>query len=339
MYIITGGAGFIGSALLWELNGRGIEDILIVDNLAASEKWRNLVHCRYRDYMHRDSFREAMRAGTIRDKIDGIAHLGACSATTERDADFLMDNNFHYSREVCAFALEHGARFLNASSAATYGGGENGFSDDPGLLQRLRPLNMYGYSKHLFDLWLNRQGLLAKVASLKFFNVYGPNEYHKGDMKSIINKLFHQIMNTGRAALFASSTPDYPSGGQLRDFVYVKDCARLMAWLLIDNPSPGGIFNVGTGKAATFNEVAAHIFNALGRETLIDYIAMPDKLTGSYQNYTCADMGWLERLSYPGGFRPVREGIEDYVGNYLTQACPWLDSERREQQGVALQNV
>lgn len=228
MYIVTGGAGFIGSAMIWRLNEAGIDDILVVDNLASSEKWRNLVNRRYRDYVHRDEFRRMVLEGRAPQKVEAIIHMGACSSTTERNADFLMDNNLHYSQMVCRYALEQGARLINASSAATYGDGSHGFSDSLLTTLSLRPLNMYGYSKQMFDLWAYRENLLKSIASVKFFNVYGPNEYHKGEMKSVACKAFTELRETGSLRLFKSDRPQYPDGGQMRDFVYVKDCVNVM---------------------------------------------------------------------------------------------------------------
>lgn len=317
MFIITGGAGFIGSVLLKHLNSRGLRDIVIVDNLGDTEKWKNLLGGQYADYLHRDHFIDLIRRRALPWKVDGIAHLGACSATTERNADFLMENNFHYSRDLCAYALEHDIRFVNASSAATYGTGENGFSDRVECIEKLRPLNMYGYSKHLFDLWLLRQAAADKVASLKFFNVYGPNEYHKGDMQSVIVKLWKEIVESGKATLFASNVPDIADGEQRRDFVYVKDCARLMGWLLLDALDIVGIHNVGTGQARTFNDLALAVFQAMDKEPHIEYRPMPEHLAGKYQNYTCADMSWLADTAYPHAFLPLEAGVKDYIGNYL----------------------
>lgn len=324
MYIITGGAGFLGSSLLWELNNQGIEDILIVDNLGRSEKWRNLVKRRYRDYMHRDMFLEKIQKGTLHYDIEGVIHLGACSSTTENNADFLMENNFHYSQAVCRFALDKGARLINASSAATYGAGEHGFSDSCDNIERLRPLNMYGYSKQLFDLWLKRENLLAEVASLKFFNVYGPNEYHKGSMASVAGKLYAEIEKSGTATLFASNSSEYKDGEQKRDFVYVKDCARLMAWLLAEGKNIGGIRNVGSGVARTFNSVAESVFSALAKPIEIIYREMPGQIAHNYQNYTCADMGWLEKTGYPRKFTGLEDGVTDYVRNYLAKSDRYL---------------
>lgn len=323
MYVITGGAGFLGSALLWQLNGADLDEIVVVDNLACTEKWRNLLKRRYVDYLHRDRFYELMRRDALPWKVTAVVHLGACSSTTERDADFLMENNFHYSRDLCRYTLDKGARFINASSAATYGDGKLGFSDDAALIPRLRPLNMYGYSKQLFDLWLLRENLQDQVASLKFFNVYGPNEYHKGGMKSVVAKAHRQILDEGRLALFKSTLPDLADGEQKRDFVYVKDCTALMAWLL-ERKDVCGIRNVGTGAARSFNELGRAVFAALGRECRLDYVDMPETLRGKYQSFTQADMGWLARVGSPLTFTPLEEGVADYVRTYLEGEDPYL---------------
>lgn len=324
MYIVTGGAGFIGSAMIWRLNQAGITDILVVDNLGTSDKWKNLVNRRYARFVHRSELLEMLRANTLGGSVEAIVHMGACSSTTEKDADFLMANNTAYTVELCRFAQEHGARFINASSAATYGDASQGFSDSAETTRRLKPLNMYGYSKHLFDMWLLDNKLTGSVASLKFFNVYGPNEYHKADMRSVACKAFHEIRSTGRLRLFKSSTPDYADGGQMRDFVYVKDCVDLMFWML-ENPAVNGILNVGTGKAQSWNSLAHALFAALGKEPQIDYVDMPETLKGKYQNFTQADMGWLERKNCPIHFAGLEQGIADYVGNYLAQGDPYLE--------------
>lgn len=316
MYVITGGAGFLGSTLLWQLNGMGHDDIVVVDNLGSGPKWRNLVKRAYVDYLHRDRFLDLVRRDALPWKLDALIHLGACSSTTEQNADFLMENNFHYSRDVCRYALDKGARVITASSAATYGDGSLGFSDNPALVPRLRPLNMYGYSKQLLDLWLQREHLEDEVASLKFFNVYGPNEYHKGDMASVVFKAHGRIRESGRMALFRSEDSEVPHGDQKRDFVYVKDCAWLMAWLL-EHPGVNGIRNVGSGEARSFNDLVRAVFAALGREPVIEYVDMPASLRGRYQAYTRADMGWLGRAGCPVRFRKLEDGVTDYVRAYL----------------------
>ncbi|MBO4301368.1 MAG: ADP-glyceromanno-heptose 6-epimerase [Desulfovibrio sp.] len=326
MYIVTGGAGFIGSAMVWRLNKAGITDILVVDNLASTEKWKNLVNRRYAGYMHRSAFLEAMGHNSFPGRVEAVIHLGACSSTTERDADFLMSNNTSYSQEVCRFALEKGARFINASSAATYGDGSQGFVDAQERLHQLKPLNMYGYSKQLFDLWLVDNGMADKVVSLKFFNVYGPNEYHKDDMRSVVCKAFHEISASGRLRLFKSCHPDYPDGGQKRYFVYVKDCVELI-FRLLQHPDINGIRNVGTGQARTWNDLAHAVFKAMHREPAIDYVDMPLHLQGKYQNFTQADMSWLEKegldLAFP--FMSLEDGVDDYVRHYLALPDPYLE--------------
>ncbi|MDR2892055.1 MAG: ADP-glyceromanno-heptose 6-epimerase [Deltaproteobacteria bacterium] len=335
MYIITGGAGFIGSALVRRLNELGIADILVVDNLASTEKWKNLVKAGYLAYMHRDDFLRHISEDSLEEalsinkkggaslKIKGIAHLGACSSTTECDADYLMRNNLEYSKTLCDYALRRGIRYLQASSAATYGDGAQGFDDDPARLRELRPLNMYGYSKHLFDLWAADTGRLDSIASIKFFNVYGPGEYHKGDMRSMIHKAVEQIKATGKVRLFKSYLPDYADGGQLRDFVYVKDCAAVLADLL-KRPEINGVFNLGAGAARSWNDLAQAVFAAMELEPHIEYIEMPEALRGKYQYYTKAEMGRLTDAfaaakagGQPLALRSLEEGVTDYVRNYL----------------------
>ena len=329
MYIITGGAGFIGSALVWRMNQAGIDDIVIVDDLGTSEKWKNIRQLRYADYVQRDAFlhilQDAAKDAAPPWPLTAVVHLGARSDTTERDAEFLMRNNFKYSQTLCRFALDRGVRFINASSAATYGDGSQGFSDRLDGLRGLIPLNMYGYSKHLFDLWLAREALLEQVVSLKFFNVYGPNEYHKGAMRSVVCKAWHEITASGRLRLFRSNHPDYQDGGQLRDFIYVKDCVEVIMWFL-SPASPGGLYNVGTGAARSWNELAHAVFQAMGRKAHIEYVDMPEELRGCYQNFTEADMDWMQRLDYPIRMHSLEDGTRDYVCRYLAAANPYLAS-------------
>lgn len=326
MYVITGGAGFIGSAMLWKLNSMGIEDILVVDNLSTSEKWKNLVNRRYAEYMHRDAFidlvgRDALEK-TIGDSVNAIIHMGACSSTTERDADFLMRNNLAFSKTLCLFALKKKARFINASSAATYGDGSQGFADDVSRLDDLRPLNMYGYSKHLFDLWARKNGILHSIVSLKFFNVYGPNEQHKDTMRSVVNKAFHQITETGVMRLFRSAHPEYADGGQMRDFVYVKDCVEIMNWLL-ENRKVNGLYNIGSGQARTWNDLVRAVFAAMHLPPRIEYIDMPQELAGKYQYFTEARMERLHQAGYLLPPHSLEQGVADYV-QYLQSPDPYL---------------
>lgn len=322
MYIVTGGAGFIGSAMIWKLNSLGIDDILVVDNLGSSEKWKNLVNRRWTAYMHRDEFLAKVQSDELGDAIDGIIHMGACSSTTERDADFLMRNNLEYSKTLCLFAAAKKARFIHASSAATYGDGSQGFDDGMEALDSLRPLNMYGYSKHLFDLWARRNNFLNKIANLKFFNVYGPNEQHKGDMRSVANKAFHQIGESGVMRLFRSDTPEYSDGGQMRDFIYVKDCVAIMWWLL-GHPEVNGLFNVGTGQARSWNDLAKAVFTAMGLPVVIEYVDMPAHLKGKYQSFTEARMDRLTHAGYNAPMHSLEQGVADYA-RYLMAPDPYL---------------
>ena len=313
--IVTGGAGFIGSMLVEKLNREGIDDILIVDHLGKSEKWRNLVGLRFSDYLDKDTFFQRIAVDRWTDVPDALVHLGACSDTTENDVEYLMANNYHYSRVLAQWAALRRLRFLYASSAATYGDGSCGFDDRVGL-EALRPLNPYGFSKHLFDLWAQRSGLLNRAVGLKFFNVYGPNEYHKGCMTSFVFKAFCQVRTTGKVGLFKSDHPDYAYGEQRRDFVYVKDCVEIMWWLL-NHPAVNGLFNLGTGQARSWNDLARAVFAALERAPVIDYIEMPAVLHGRYQYFTEARTESLARTGCPLAFRSLEQGVADYIGNHL----------------------
>lgn len=323
MYIVTGGAGFIGSAMVWKLNQMGIDDILIVDNLAKTDKWKNLVNLRYEDYVHRDQFYKIILEGEDPFHTDAIIHMGACSSTTELDADFLMENNYRYTQMLCRFCLQHDVRFINASSAATYGDGHFGFNDNHDGIMQLKPMNMYGYSKQLFDLWALRGGILDKLVSLKFFNVFGPNEYHKDDMRSVICKAYRQISDSGEMKLFKSYKPEYPDGGQKRDFVYIKDCVDVMWWFL-QNKDKNGIFNIGTGQARQWNELANSVFSAMGVEPDISYIEMPESIRDKYQYLTQANMSKLVAAGYDKPFTSLEDAAKDYVQNYLAQEDPYL---------------
>jgi ADP-L-glycero-D-manno-heptose 6-epimerase len=323
MFIVTGGAGFIGSAMIWKLNSLGVDRILVVDNLASTEKWKNLVNLRFEDYIHKDQFLKLIAKGDDPFKTQAVIHMGACSSTTETDADYLMENNYRYTQMLCRFVLGSDIRFLNASSAATYGDGSLGFLDDHARTPALRPLNMYGYSKHIFDLWALKAEILDRIVSLKFFNVFGPNEYHKGEMKSVVCKAHAQIRETGRMRLFKSHHPDYPDGGQLRDFVWIKDCVDIMAWFL-EHPEANGIFNVGTGIARTWNDLAAAVFAAMNRDPRVEYVSMPEEIREKYQYFTRADMGKLRAAGYVAPLTPLKDAVADYVGNYLEKADPYL---------------
>lgn len=322
MIIVTGGAGLIGSAVVQRLNALGREDILIVDHLGHSGKWRNLTALHFMDYMEKDAFERLLDddslTGRLPDKrrVEAVIHLGACSATTEPDATYLVRNNFEYSRKLALAALTAGARFIYASSAATYGDGEHGFADDDRQLPRLRPKNMYGYSKQLFDLWALRHGLLDTIVGIKYFNVYGPNEQHKGDMRSLVLKAYEQISATGALRLFKSHRPEYGDGEQLRDFIYVKDAAAMTLHFL-ENTKATGIFNAGGGTAISWNRLARAVFNAMERPVNIEYIDMPESIRTSYQYLTCADTAKIRAAGYAEPALPVEEAVADYVRHYL----------------------
>ena len=321
MIIVTGGAGLIGSAVIQRLNQIGREDILVVDHLGLTDKWRNLSPLRFMDYLEKDTFEKMLGSGSMADrlpggKLDAVIHLGACSATTEPDATYLINNNFEYSRKLALAALAADARFIYASSAATYGDGENGFADDEEQLPLLRPMNMYGYSKQLFDLWALRQGLLDKIVGIKYFNVYGPNEQHKGEMRSLVLKAYEQIGATGTLRLFKSHRPEYGDGEQLRDFVYVKDAAAMTLHFL-SNSRAGGIFNVGGGTTVSWNRLAKAVFDAMDRPVSIDYIDMPESIRNTYQYRTCADTSKIRAAGYSDQVSSVEEAVEDYIRNYL----------------------
>lgn len=309
--VVTGGAGFIGRAIVADLNAAGRDNILIVDELGQDDKWRNLVGLSYMDYLDKDDFRFAARHDALGD-VEAIVHMGACSATTERNAAYLADNNYRYTVELCEWCLQHGARFIYASSAATYGDGAQGYDDDPARLPGLRPLNMYGYSKHMFDLWAWKRGLLDRIAGLKFFNVYGPGESHKGDMRSVVHKAYSQILADGKVRLFKSYKPEYRDGEQRRDFLYVKDAAEVVRFLL-ENPELGGLFNCGSGQARTWNDLARAVFAALGREPAIEYIEMPEALRDRYQYRTEADTTRLRAAGYATPFSSLEDGVAEYV--------------------------
>ncbi|MGA2554147.1 MAG: ADP-glyceromanno-heptose 6-epimerase [Smithella sp.] len=323
MIIVTGGAGFIGSAFVWKLNQEGIEDIVIVDRLGKTDKWKNLVNLRFVNYIHKDEFYDLIYNDTLSFDVEAIIHMGACSSTTERDADYLWQNNFAYTGQLAEWALERNIRFIYASSAATYGDGKQGFSDDHSKTIELKPINMYGYSKQVFDLRVLRHSWENKIAGIKFFNVFGPNEYHKGDMTSVIFKAFNQIKETGKVRLFKSYLPQYPDGGQMRDFVYVKDCIEVL-WWLFKNQDVNGIFNLGTGKARTWNDLISAVFAAMGTRQKIEYIEMPEPIRNQYQYFTQAEMDKLHSVGCPVSFSSMEDSVRDYVVNYLQKDDPHL---------------
>ncbi len=307
----------IGSSIIWELNRRGIEDILVVDHLGLSDKWKNLRALKFVDYLEKDEFRCRLLRGDFNDhRIRGVIHMGACSATTERDASYLADNNYLVTKELAEFCLPRDIRFLYASSCATYGDGSCGYADDEERIEVLRPLNMYGYSKQMFDLWAKRSGALSKITGCKFSNVYGPNERHKGEMRSVVLRAFEQITETGKLQLFRSYRPEYADGEQMRDFLYAKDAADMVLFLF-EHSQGAGLYNIGSGRAETWNALAAAAFEALGKPVDIEYIEMPEHLRDRYQYYTKAEMGKLKALGYEREATSLHDSVVDDIRNYL----------------------
>lgn len=321
--VITGGAGFIGSAVIRYLNEQNFSEIVVVDELDSSDKWKNLVGKQFAEILEKDQLFPWLEGKE--ECVQAFIHLGACSSTVEADSRYLLINNYQYTQRLAEYALEHGQRFIYASSAATYGDGSQGFSDDHDLLETLRPLNMYGYSKHLFDLWAKRQGILGQIVGLKYFNVFGPNEYHKGRMASGALHFFGQALKEGSVRLFQSSSPEhFADGDQKRDFIYVKDAARMTCAFLDPHCSDRGIFNIGTGVPGTWNTIAKSVFRALDREENIEYIPMPPDLVGKYQNYTCADMTKHKNsLLLSAECTDLADAVVDYCSNYLIEENRW----------------
>lgn len=313
--VVTGGAGLIGSALVWYLNSLGHEDILVVDRLDTSEKWKHLVPLRFADYIDADEFLDVVTSDPEHfGRFSAVYHLGACSSTTETNADMLMRNNYEYTKALAHWALDIEARFVYASSAATYGGLESGLTDTADL-RSLRPLNMYAYSKHLFDLYAQRTGMSEKIVGLKYFNIFGPNEDHKGDMRSIVYKAYHQIKETGAVRLFKSYRPEFRDGEQCRDFLYVKDAVAMTVHAA--NSDVSGVLNVGSGEANTWLDLVRPIFKAMSVPERIDFIEMPETLRCKYQYCTKAEMGKMQSTGYRTPLTPLADAVTDYVKNYL----------------------
>ncbi len=333
MIIITGGAGMIGSMMAWHLNTHlGRQDLVLVDRITHENQWQNLVHRHYAEYLDKDQLFDFLEDN---DDITAVIHMGAISATTERDFNKLVADNMHYSQDLWSWCAEHAVPFFYASSAATYGAGEQGYDD--ASIANLRPLNGYGYSKHFFDQWVMQQAALQQRnprhptppawAGFKFFNVYGPNEYHKERMASVAFHTFNQVKETGTMRLFKGTKPGVEDGMQLRDFVYVKDVAEVMAFFLQaalrKQPLANDIYNLGTGQARSFKELASNVMTSMGREPHITYIDMPADLQGKYQYFTQAEMGKLRQAGYDKPFTSLEDGISDYVKNYLLQDDPY----------------
>jgi ADP-L-glycero-D-manno-heptose 6-epimerase len=312
--LVTGGAGFIGSALVWGLNQRGHDRILVADVLDRSEKWRNLAPLRFDDYIEASVLLDTLDRGAL-DHVHTVLHLGACSSTTETDSGYLMRNNTQYTKTLADWALARSIRFVYASSAATYGALEGDLSDRMDILG-LRPLNLYAYSKQLFDLHARRHGYFDRIAGVKYFNVFGPNEAHKGDMRSVAGKAFHQIGETGRVRLFKSHRPEFADGEQRRDFLYVKDAVD-MTLFLAERPGANGLFNIGAGRSHTWMELVTPVFEALGRPVDIEFVDMPDALRGRYQYSTRASLDRLRENGYERPATPLADAVREYVSDYL----------------------
>lgn len=320
LIVITGAAGFIGSALVRHLNDQGLsKNLVLVDQLGSCEKWKNLILKNFSEYLPKEELFEWLKGRES--EIFAFVHLGACSDTMEKDADFLIQNNYRFTLQLAEYALKNEIRFIYASSAATYGDGSRGFCDDHEMLEELEPLNMYGMSKHLFDLWAKQQGVLHQVTGLKYFNVFGPNETHKQHMASAVIKILRDVQEKKKVSLFKSNDPKFADGMQQRDFIYVKDAVKMTSCFLKNKVC--GIFNIGSGKASTWKELATAVINASALDAKIEFIEMPAQLQGKYQNYTCADMRKFETEIGEIACRPLKESVRDYVQEHLLKAMRW----------------
>jgi ADP-L-glycero-D-manno-heptose 6-epimerase len=321
LIVITGAAGFIGSCFVRYLNELGIQNLVLVDHLDHTEKWKNLIGKRFRDILSKEELFHWLKGRES--EIEAFVHLGACSNTMETDASYLLENNYRFSVCLAEYALTNGQRFVYASSAATYGGGENGFIDDETKLYCLQPLNPYGFSKQLFDQWVFQEGVREQLVGLKYFNVFGPNEWHKGKMASAILRMVPRILKGEKIQLFRSTDPaHFADGEQKRDFIYVKDVVQMTYAFLLHNR--GGLYNVGSGNATTWNELASSVFHALQHEPNIEYISMPEQLIPNYQNYSCADMKKTNSvLGNDATCMNLLDSVSDYVNNYLIPGKRW----------------
>jgi ADP-L-glycero-D-manno-heptose 6-epimerase len=318
--LVTGGAGLIGSTLVSALNRRGRTDILIADILGHDGKWRHLLPLRFADYFESESLLESLSSPRLAD-IGTVFHLGACTSTICTDASRLMRNNYEFTRCLAEWAVAGGRRFVYASSAATYGDGSAGMEDGDAGLHAFRPLNMYAYSKHLFDLYAKAQGWLDRIIGLKYFNVFGPGEEHKGDMCSMVFKAFHQIRDTGTVKLFRSGRPDFKDGEQRRDFLYVKDAVEATLHLA-ETPQAAGLYNAGSGVASTWIELVTAVFAAMARPVAIEFTALPEALRAGYQYWTCADVARLKNTGWTGPRFSLGAAVHDYVRNHLLPSSP-----------------
>jgi ADP-L-glycero-D-manno-heptose 6-epimerase len=322
MIILTGGAGFIGSVMLHKLNEAGHKDVLVVDTFEHFENILNLKGKSFSHFSEKDYFPDFLRSNLQGSDVDAIIHMGAITSTTATDRALLTRNNFEYSKQLADWCFEHGTRFIYASSAATYGDGTLGFSDANEMTPKLKPLNLYGESKREFDAWLIQNGDDTRACGFKFFNVFGPNEYHKGAMASLVFKAYHQILETGAIRLFKSADPRYKDGEFKRDFIYVMDAVDVLMWSL-EHPEVNGIFNLGTGHARSWNDLAASMFSAMGVPQNIVYIDMPENIRPAYQYFTEAEMLKLRNAGYTKPFQLLEDSVRDYAQNYLMKPNPY----------------
>jgi len=321
MIIVTGAAGFIGSVMAKSLNLDGRNDLLLVDKFTKTAKWKNVVGLKFVDFVDRDSFLDRLEKGEFKD-VTMVIHMGACTDTTEFDMNYLMNVNYEYSKRLCSWCLKNNARFIYASSAAVYGDGTKGFSDNNELAMEFQPLNPYGFSKLLFDRWLINTGNVNSVVGMRFFNVFGPNEYHKNKMSSIIYRSYPMAKKEGVVRLFRSYVKNIENGDQKRDFIYIKDVLKITDFF-IKNKNVCGIFNVGAGKANSFNELASALLTSLGKKPIIENFDMPDEIKNKYQYFTEADTSKLIKAGYNKGFIPFEGAIADYVQNHLQKENPY----------------
>jgi len=314
--LVTGGAGFIGSAIIWGLNKRGIHDILLVDRTTDPQSKKNLSGLSYSKYVQKDEFIATIINSAQHEDTDVIFHMGACSDTTETNEQYLVENNFEYTKHLAKFAIKNSIKFIYASSSATYGDGSAGYIDNLDTILTLKPLNLYGKSKQDFDIWAFQNKLFDKIVGLKFFNVFGPNEYHKGNMRSLICKGYHEIIETGKLSVFKPYREDYKNGEQVRDFVYIKDVIDMVLFFL-DNLTLSGIFNIGSGTPSSFNSLGTKIFDALNITKNIEYINMPISIRDKYQYCTETGIGKIIEAGYDNSIRALTDSVQDYVKNYL----------------------
>lgn len=327
MIIVTGGAGFIGYNLVGALAARG-ERVVVCDWLGHEEKWQNLAKHELEQIVAPEDLGGFL--AEYSEEVKAIFHMGAISTTTEKNVDLIIDSNFCLSRHLWEWCAESGIQLIYASSAATYGDGTTGFKDDESVetLAKLRPLNAYGWSKHLFDRWVARQKVLGhktpkQSVGLKFFNVYGPNEYHKGSQRSVVDQVYPFAARNEPFPLFKSYNAKYPNGGQLRDFVWVGDLVNVMLWLY-DNPKVNGLFNLGSGKARSFIDLATAVYKAAGKDPQIVFREMPEELRGKYQYFTEATMTKLVHAGYSSSFTSIEDGVKQYVQNYLATSDKYI---------------